>query len=202
MAAGIPCHKVILVGEYGVGKSSLFRRFVDNSFEPDPVRLSKAGLDNFSKTMKIEEQAIQLRVWDTAGIERFTVMSPSYYKDASAVIVCFALNDRESFGCTSQYVLEAVDQTKTAKIFLCGTKKDIVSENPVTSEDIENFAQQLDTVVCETFQVSSQTGEGVHEMFESVGKILARIINEKCDPSRIRVSLATKNGQDEQKRCC
>ena len=60
MAAGIPCHKVILVGEYGVGKSSLFRRFVDNSFEPDPIQLSKAGLDNFSKTMKIEEQVIQV----------------------------------------------------------------------------------------------------------------------------------------------
>lgn len=148
--------------------------------------------------------AFQLRVWDTAGIERFTVMSPSYYKDASAVIVCFALNDRESFGCTSQYVLEAVDQTKTAKIFLCGTKLDIISENPVTSEDIENFAQQLDSVVCGTFQVSSRTGQGVHEMFESVGKIMARIVNEKCDPSRIRVSLTAKNvdGEAEQKRCC
>lgn len=60
MATGVPCHKVILVGEFGVGKSSLFRRFVDNGFEPDPVKLSKAGLDNFSKTFTFDSQTLQV----------------------------------------------------------------------------------------------------------------------------------------------
>lgn len=131
-------------------------------------------------------------------------MSPSYYKDASAVIVCFALNDRDSFGCISQHVLEAVDQTKTAQIFLCGTKCDLSSSDPVTVNDVANFAQQLENVVSGTFRVSSLTGEGVHEMFDSVGRILSRIINEKCDPTRIRIS-STANDvgyNAEQKRCC
>lgn len=60
MATGIPCFKVILIGEYGVGKSSLFRRFVDNSFTVDTGPQSTLGLDNFKKTFTFGGDQIQV----------------------------------------------------------------------------------------------------------------------------------------------
>ena len=60
MASGIPCHKIILCGEYGVGKSSIFRRFVDNSFTDDNGPRSTIGLDHFSKSFNLQGRQIKV----------------------------------------------------------------------------------------------------------------------------------------------
>ena len=56
MASSTPALKVILCGEYGSGKSSIFRRFVDNSFLEETGPRSTIGLDNFTKNFKIEDE--------------------------------------------------------------------------------------------------------------------------------------------------
>lgn len=55
MATSIPAHKIILCGEYGVGKSSIFRRFVDNSFVEKTGPRSTIGLDNFGKKFFVND---------------------------------------------------------------------------------------------------------------------------------------------------
>ena len=66
--------QVILVGEYGVGKSSLFRRFATDSFVSSSDRASTIGLDNFGKVYSVggeeEGRAVKLQLWDTGGMER------------------------------------------------------------------------------------------------------------------------------------
>ena len=64
MAMGVPCYKVILCGEYGVGKSSLFRRFIDNSFTTQEGPRSTMGLDYFSKTYTIHDREIKVKFKD------------------------------------------------------------------------------------------------------------------------------------------
>jgi GTPase SAR1 family protein len=63
MATGIPCFKVILCGEYGVGKSSLFRRFVDNSFTKDAGPRSTIGLDHMTKEFTINGKKMKVGGW-------------------------------------------------------------------------------------------------------------------------------------------
>ncbi len=60
MAVSTPALKVILCGDYGVGKSSLFRRFVDNSFVEESGPRSTIGLDNFSKNFQIEDKLVKV----------------------------------------------------------------------------------------------------------------------------------------------
>lgn len=60
MATGLPCFKVILCGEYGVGKSSMFRRFMDNSFTQNTGPTSCIGLDHFSKVFKVMEKEVKV----------------------------------------------------------------------------------------------------------------------------------------------
>ncbi len=66
--------QVILVGEYGVGKSSLFRRFANDSFVTASDRASTLGLDNVGRVYQVGEEAakrpIRLQLWDTGGMER------------------------------------------------------------------------------------------------------------------------------------
>ena len=61
MASSTPCLKVVLCGEYGSGKSSLFRRFVDNSFVEETGPRSTIGLDNFTKNFQIEDKNAKVR---------------------------------------------------------------------------------------------------------------------------------------------
>ena len=60
MASGVPSFKLILVGEYGVGKSSIFRRFLDNSFTTETGPRSTIGLDHFGKVFTIGEKSIKV----------------------------------------------------------------------------------------------------------------------------------------------
>ena len=64
--------QVILCGEYGVGKSSLFRRFMTDTFTTATDRKSTMGLDHYSKIYNVNEKDLKLQLWDTGGEETYT----------------------------------------------------------------------------------------------------------------------------------
>lgn len=91
MALTCPAFKVILCGQYGVGKTSLFRRFTNNSFidtsnmTSAQSRASTMGLDHFSR--KFDDgsgKSVKIQLWDTGGLERVASMTNNYYKFAEA----------------------------------------------------------------------------------------------------------------------
>nr|CAD7441295.1 unnamed protein product [Timema bartmani] len=134
----VPEQKVILCGEYGVGKSSLFRRYATNSFVTATDRQSTLGLDHFDKGYKVGGK--EIRLWDTGGMERVASITSSYYKFAEAAILVFALDNAASFHVLSQHLLDIVTYAENAKIFLCGNKSDLEGQTPqVTDSDMENF---------------------------------------------------------------
>ncbi|PSN49508.1 hypothetical protein C0J52_14265 [Blattella germanica] len=98
----VPEQKVILCGEFGVGKSSLFRRFATNSFVTATDRQSTLGLDHFDKEYKVGGK--EIRLWDTGGMERVASITSSYYKFAEAAILVFSLDNPASFHVLSQHL--------------------------------------------------------------------------------------------------
>ena len=115
--------KVILCGEYGVGKTSLFRRLSSNVFVKATDRASTLGLDHFGKIYKVGTEdnvgkEIKLQLWDTGGMERVASITSSYYKYSEAAILVFALDNPDSFHILSQHLLDIVTYAENAKIFL------------------------------------------------------------------------------------
>ena len=89
--------KVVLLGESGVGKTSIIQRYIKNIFEPG---ISSTGGANFtSKRMYFEEekQEIKFEIWDTAGQEKFRSLAKVFYKNASVCILVYDITRRESF---------------------------------------------------------------------------------------------------------
>ncbi|XP_026463963.1 ras-related protein Rab-30 [Ctenocephalides felis] len=182
----VPGQKVILCGEYGVGKSSIFRRFTNNTFVTATDRKSTLGLDHFDKIYTVKNNDIRLQLWDTGGMERIASITSSYYKFAEAAILVFSLDNATSFHCLSQHLLDIVTYAENAKIFLCGNKSDLEGANPqVSDEDMENFCEQCHNLISATYKTSCKTGAGVEEMFLDISTHLLESNKSRIELQRL-----------------
>ena len=87
--------KVLLIGNSGVGKSSLLLRFTDGEFTDN--FMPTIGVDFKVKTVTLDSKQTKLQIWDTAGQDRFSTITSSYFKGAHGVLVTYDITDRESF---------------------------------------------------------------------------------------------------------
>ncbi|XP_051555666.1 ras-related protein Rab-18-B isoform X2 [Myxocyprinus asiaticus] len=87
--------KILIIGESGVGKSSLLLRFTDDTFDPELA--ATIGVDFKVKTIAIDGNRAKLAIWDTAGQERFRTLTPSYYRGAQGVILVYDVTKRDTF---------------------------------------------------------------------------------------------------------
>lgn len=175
MQALYPEAKVILLGEFGVGKTSIFRRyslgtFIDTSgMDWSQYREFTLGLDNYCKNFECttstnETKTISLRLYDTGGLERIGSIGNSYYKSAEAALLVFARNNIDSFNCLTQHLLEVLSFGENAKLYLVSNKVDI-DDQEVSSEDIRTFMEQF-PIIEGHFEVSCKTNQpSVDEMF-------------------------------------
>ena len=131
-------------------------------------------------------------------------MSSSYYQGAHAAILCYAINDRQSFNMLSQHIIEIVMHGRTAKIFLCSNKLDLEEncDEKVTNEDVETFQIECDSVLSGIYKISCRTGEGVKEMFNDVAAIVRRQAAEKFDPNLIQPHRSHLVEEPQKQKCC
>ena len=88
-------HKVVLIGDASVGKTSLLLRFADNIFNAAPM--STVGVDFKQKTIKVDENHVRMQYWDTAGQEKFRSISQSYFRNCDGCIAVYDITNKESF---------------------------------------------------------------------------------------------------------
>lgn len=107
--------KVVLVGNAGVGKTCLVRRFTQGMFPPGQG--ATIGVDFMIKTVEVEGEKIKLQIWDTAGQERFRSITQSYYRSAHALILVFDVANQVR-DITSNLNFDMDHQDLTLKILL------------------------------------------------------------------------------------
>ena len=88
-------YKIIIIGESGIGKSSLLLQYVDNTFSEQ--HNMTIGVDFKFKQIKIDDKYISLNIWDTAGQERFRVITSSYYRGAHGVLIVYDVSNDTTF---------------------------------------------------------------------------------------------------------
>lgn len=87
--------KLLLLGDSGVGKSSLIMRWTLDSFSPSLT--STVGVNFKSKKINYHGELMQVQVWDTAGQENFHKITTSYYKGAQGIMLVYDVSDQKSF---------------------------------------------------------------------------------------------------------
>ncbi|XP_066061246.1 ras-related protein Rab-18-B-like [Chamaea fasciata] len=156
--------KLLLLGDSGVGKSSLLRRFTDGAFEP---RLKPTvGIDFKVKKMVLEGRAVTLAMWDTAGQERFRTLTPSYYRGAQGVVLVYDVTRKDTFTGLGKWLNELEMHTTTSSTvkMLVGNKTDKPDREVERKEGLQ-LARKHSLLFIET---SAKTEDGVQQAFEEL----------------------------------
>lgn len=165
--------KVVLLGAASVGKTCLVSRYVHDRFTSNYQNTIGAAF--VSKKIEALGKKVTLNIWDTAGSERYQSMTKMYYRGARAAILCYDLTERTSFDKIRYWVGELQENEQHCRIYLCGTKKDLIDNDTRTRAVPLNeagiIAQDLQT---EHFETSSLTGENVEAVFQRIGEDYVR----------------------------
>eukprot|EP00922_Rhytidocystis_sp_ex-Travisia-forbesii_P019962 GHVS01029454.1.p1 GENE.GHVS01029454.1~~GHVS01029454.1.p1 ORF type:complete len:210 (+),score=15.80 GHVS01029454.1:210-839(+) len=162
--------KILIVGESGVGKSSILLRFTDDEF--NDKQLSTIGVDFKVKYMSLGGRRLKLAVWDTAGQERFRTLTSSYYRGAQGVILVYDTSNRNTFDHLGSWLEEVRKYSTNADAvkMLVANKIDVEDHREVDRREGEKFAFENCMLFIET---SAKTKQGIIHAFEElVQKIL------------------------------
>ena len=155
--------KIIMVGEAGVGKSSILSMYCEDSYCNQYA--ATIGVDFFSKNLIIDGKKIKLQIWDTAGQERFRSITSSYYRGASVVILVFDMSNVYSFSKLNYWLtqIKIFMPDNNYKIIIFGNKCD--SEINVNENMISEFTKKnkVDFV-----KVSAKQNIGIDTVFNDV----------------------------------
>jgi len=169
-------NKIVLLGDSGVGKTSIIRRFLTNTFVNDMS--STIGAAYIRAPYISDNVEYDMHIWDTAGQEKYRAITPIYTKSASAAIIVFDMSNKESLmSCDTWY--DSNEYLKTIPLILVGNKFD-VEKHAVTKDEAMIVAQRIG---CEVFFTSALNGLGIKELFrycfEQVVSTAGRTIQEE-----------------------
>ncbi|KAI8876793.1 hypothetical protein K501DRAFT_231384 [Backusella circina FSU 941] len=167
MSQPVATLKLLLIGNSGVGKSSLLLRFTDDTFLPPEEVSATIGVDFKVSMMNMNGETFKLTIWDTAGQERFRTLTSSYYRGAQGVILVYDVSNRDTFNALTTWwdELSTYCPSKDVVKIIIGNKVDKESSRVVTYEEGETLAKKLSTLFIEC---SAKTKSGVKEAFEEL----------------------------------
>lgn len=133
--------KYLVVGDSGVGKTSLLVRYCEDTFQSD--YLSTIGVDFKIKRIELEGCQVTLNIWDTAGQERFRNITKSFYKGAHGIVLTYSITDPNSFSHIESWIeqIREVGNSDTNMI-LVGSKSDLEQERKIPTKQGAHLAHQ------------------------------------------------------------
>jgi small GTP-binding protein len=168
--------KVVLLGESGVGKTSIIHQFAYHQFEPDCS--SSISAQFISKTIDYKDYGpIKYDIWDTAGQERYRSMARIFYQDAKVVIFVYDITSKSTFEGMKDYWYEQIKLNCEENALLCvvANKNDLYAEQQVSDDEGQRFADYIDAIFQST---SASQNIGIEQLFDHIGK---KLINSDYD---------------------
>lgn len=191
--------KVVVLGDGGVGKSSLTLQFMYHEFvqEYEPTRA-----DSYRKELVLNKTPVTLDIMDTAGQEEYANVRDNYLRSGDGFIVVFSLIERESFR-SIQEIREQILRVKSGQFsseseipfILVGNKNDLIDQRVVAQE--EAFAQAMEWK-CKYFETSAKTNCNVDDVYYDIMRQVYEIKTKQMAAN------ATKSGSSsgQGSNCC
>ena len=180
-------YKMTLIGDTGVGKTSLFKKLVKGIYEEKTI--STIGIDkkslNFTINTSEGEKEIEITLFDTAGQEKFKSISISYFRESKGLIMVYDITRNETFQKLNSWyndILDNLGKKENYLVILLGNKVDLIEENSekrdVDEEEAKKYCTdnhifwggECSAKAFDTEKLRSIFKECIEEMYKKVGK--------------------------------
>ena len=198
--------KIVVVGDSGVGKTNLIKRFISNEFSENFK--ATIGVEFMSKTYRINKHLFKVEIWDTAGQERYKSITAVYYKGAKGALVVYDITDKNTFDNIDKWMLEIKDKTsKDIKLMIIGNKIDLKDEREVKNEEAMKKAESLRIPLMEASALdSTNVKEAFCDLLKEIYKDMKDNLNNpenNYQNEKKGIDLNTNNNSEKKKsKCC
>ncbi|XP_044746642.1 ras-related protein Rab-23 [Coccinella septempunctata] len=163
--------KVVIVGNGGVGKSSMIQRYCRGVFTKDYKKT--IGVDFLERQIEVDGEDVRLMLWDTAGQEEFDAITKAYYRGAQACVLAFSTTDRDSFEAAHSWKLKVENECGEIPTVIVQNKIDLLDQSVVNPEEVDLLARALG---CKLIRTSVKEDLNVAAVFRHLAsKCLAEL---------------------------
>lgn len=160
--------KMILLGNCGVGKTSIISRYIKDEFNAD--EMTSTGANYATKRININSKEYILNLWDTAGQERYNSVTKMFIQNAQIVLLCYSITDKKSFKNLNYWLKMANDiiGENNYALGIAGNKADLFLEEEVKESEGIQFAKEHNGL----FKLVSakESREGIDDYFVELFK--------------------------------
>ena len=167
--------KVVILGDSGVGKSSILKKFYNNNFEEEVN--STIGCEFKAKEIELNSQMIKLLIWDTAGQEVFRCFTSNFLRAAKIAIIVYDNSNIKTLENIEEWIIQS-KIIPNIKIVIIGNKSDINEKLPFVDDKIKHLKHKYSNLdICYYGNVSAKTGDNIIDLFYSIGKKILKLDN-------------------------
>ena len=201
--------KVVLVGESGVGKTSIINRYLNNTYNENQKSTFAPKFKNKVLNYPEYNKSISFDIWDTAGQEAYRSITKNFYVNAAIGVMVYDIRNRESFENIKNYWSKQLKDSGVQNIVLAiaGNKCDIFNEEEVSENEAREYAESIGAV----FQLTScKENIGIDELFKESGKrfleankLIAKEKKQKKENENLKIEGkdVANNGKTAKKKC-
>lgn len=200
-------YKVVLIGEWGVGKTNILTRYTRGEFllgSPGTI-----GVQFSSKTIEIEEKRVKVQVWDMAGQDKYRAITSSYYRGAHGALLVYDITRMDTFRRLDFWIKELKEYVnEDCVIILIGNKSDLVHLAEVKQQDGLNYSALHNLAF---FETSALDSTNIQPAFNS---LIQKIHSQKPQTSfpdsspistfgkQISLKITEKTEAEKKKKTC
>jgi len=179
MVKHAPNVKLLSLGDARTGKSCLIKRFCEKRFVAKYMQT--VGIDYGTTVVHSKLKPLKLHIFDTGGHEWFKQIREEFYENSQAILLTFAMDNRQSFKNVKEYWLQEItenvepDTLKNTIIVVCGTKADSHQGIEVTADEARTWVESRPG--WKFFETSSQTGQNVTDCFDYIFSSLIDLLD-------------------------
>ena len=199
--------KVILVGDSGVGKTSIIGRFI-NQYKSNVE--STITTSFYSKIETIKDHELNFQIWDTVGQEQFRSLNSIFFKDAHICLLVYDITREDTFSSIKDYWYSSVIENGGEGIIIgvAGNKNDLYMNEKVDRQEVRDFCNEINALFRFTSAVQN---ESIEELFKELGKkyvksdFMKEIGPEYFDKESRNSSFHLEkndNNNTKKKKCC
>jgi small GTP-binding protein len=163
--------KVVLIGDEAVGKTAIFKRLWDNTFNID--QQATIGGSYFRLTVQDSHSSdTEVGMWDTAGSERYRSIVPMYFRGAQIIVCVFDLTSTESFNHITDWIELARNKgPANAQFLLVGNKTDLDAAREINFTEAQQLSEQIGAKYY--IETSALNGTGIDLFKTKLGTLIA-----------------------------